>query len=102
MLRSGKKILNIIIYIIMFSFAIWLGYIIIYGNGGIVERRETQKTLDLLEEEIRELEFQIERVDLQIKDLKNNKKNIESFARELGYKNEGEVIFRFARKGKRK
>jgi cell division protein FtsB len=96
-----KKYLQCIIYIVVLVFIGWLGYTIIYGKGGIIERRETQNSLSLLEEDIRVLEHEIERIDLEIKNIKSNKKYITGLARELGYKQDGEIIFRFLPKTER-
>jgi cell division protein FtsB len=90
-----KKHLQFIIYIVLILFIGWLGYTVIYGKGGIIERRETQRNLSLLEEDINSLEHEIERIDLDIKNLKSNRKYVISLARELGYKQDGEIIFRF-------
>ena len=101
MALRNKKYLQFSIYIVLIIFIGWLGYTIIYGRGGIIERRETQKNLSLLEEDIDSLEHEIERIDLEIKNLKSNRKYMIGLAREFGYKQEGEIIFRFLPKTER-
>ena len=96
-----KKYLQFIIYIVILIFIGWLGYTIIYGKGGIIERRETLRNLSFIEEDISVLEHEIERIALEIKNIKSNKKYITGLARELGYKQEGEIIFRFLPKTER-
>ena len=44
------------------------------------------------------LEQDIEKADLELHNLESNKKHLTQLARELGYKQEGETIFRFLRK----
>lgn len=93
--KDSVNILNIAFYVIFFLFTFWIGYIIIYGNGGINNRRKASRELSLLAEEIRELEEKSKMLEWEIEHLRNHKSYIESFARELGYKKEGEIIFRF-------
>jgi cell division protein FtsB len=95
MVWKEKRYLQYIIYIVILLFIGWLGYAIIYGKGGIIERSETQRSLVLLEEDIDTLEHKIEKIDLEIKSFKDNRKLIAGLAREYGYKREGELIFRF-------
>lgn len=98
MLQGNNRFLGIIVYIVMLVFLAWLGYTVVYGNGGIIERRRTERTLTSLEEEIAALESDIERADLELRNLKSNRKYLTMLARELGYRHEGELIFRFMRK----
>jgi cell division protein FtsB len=101
MVWKDKRYLQFIIYIVLILFIGWLGYTIINGKGGIVERNETQRNLSMLEEDIATLEHEIDRIDLEIKNFKDNKKLVAGLAREFGYKQEGELIFRFLPKSER-
>jgi cell division protein FtsB len=101
MVWKEKRYLQYIIYIVILLFIGWLGYTIVYGKGGIIERSETNRSLALLEEDIDTLEHEIEKIDLEIKSFKDNRKLIEGLAREYGYKREGELIFRFLPKRKK-
>jgi cell division protein FtsB len=91
----NKRVLNIIVTVVIFLFLAWLGYAVVHGNGGILERRDTERMITRLEEEIVALEHEIARTDLELSNLKNNKKHLTQLARELGYMHEGELIFRF-------
>jgi cell division protein FtsB len=95
---GNKRVIGITVYVLMLVFLAWLGYMIVYGNGGIIERKKTERTLANLEEEIESLERVIEKTDLELHNLESNKKYLTQLARELGYKQEGETIFRFLRK----
>lgn len=74
---------------------IWVSYIIVWGKGGMVERRNLENQILDVEEEIHRLKLQEELLDIHIKNLKENRRYIEGYARELGYKKDGEVIFKF-------
>jgi cell division protein FtsB len=95
-MKYGK--LQLIIYCIIFLIAFWISYIIIYGNGGIVKRNKMTRELRVLEAEIEQLKKEKETLSWEIKNLKSNKSYIESVARDLGYKQEGEIIFKFVEK----
>jgi cell division protein FtsB len=95
-MKYGK--LQLIIYCIIFLIAFWISYIIIYGNGGIVKRNKMTRELRVLEAEIEQLKKEKETLSWEIKNLKSNKFYIESVARDLGYKQEGEIIFKFVEK----
>jgi cell division protein FtsB len=95
----NKRVLNIIVTVVIFLFLAWLGYAVVHGNGGILERRDTERMITRLEEEIGALEHEIARTDLELSNLKNNKKHLTQLARELGYMHEGELIFRFMSRG---
>ena len=95
-MKYGK--LQLIIYCIIFLIAFWISYIIIYGNGGIVKRNKMTRELRVLEAEIEQLNKEKETLSWEIKNLKSNKSYIESVARDLGYKQEGEIIFKFVEK----
>ena len=100
MIRSKSNRLQLIIYLLFFLFAFWIVYIIIYGNGGIVNREKIERELRILEEEIYELERTKERLDWEIINLRNNRPYIEAYAREIGFKKKGEIIFKFIKKSK--
>jgi len=95
-MKYGK--LQLIIYCIIFLIAFWISYIIIYGNGGIVKRNKMTRELRVLEAEIEKLKKEKETLSWEIKNLKSNKSYIGSVARDLGYKQEGEIIFKFVEK----
>lgn len=93
-----KRLGQTLNYILLFSilvFILWIGYVIVWGRGGIIERRKAQHELALLQKEIAELKKEEERLDWEIRNMKYNKRYIEGYARELGYKKEGEIIFKF-------
>jgi cell division protein FtsB len=76
-------------------FVFWIGYIIINGNGGIKNRMKASRELYILETEIQTLEQESKVMEWEFEKLMSDKSYIESFARELGYKKKGEIIFRF-------
>ncbi len=94
----NKRVFNIIVNIVIFVFLAWLGYAVVHGNGGILERRNTERMIARLEEEIGVLEYEIARTDHELSNLKYNKKHLTQLARELGYMHEGELVFRFMSK----
>ncbi|MBN2323727.1 MAG: septum formation initiator family protein [Spirochaetes bacterium] len=91
----NRRAINIIVTSVIFLFLAWLGYAVVHGNGGILERRNTERMIACLEEEIGVLEHEIARTDLELSNLKNNKKHLTQTAREFGYMHEGELVFRF-------
>ena len=100
MIRVTGNRLQLIIYLLFFLFAFWIVYIIIYGNGGIVKREKIERELRVLEEEIYGLERTRERLDWEIKNLRSNRSYIEAYAREIGFRKRGEIIFKFVKKSK--
>jgi cell division protein FtsB len=90
--------INTILYLILILSMIWVSYIIVWGKGGLVERKNLENQILSLEEEVHRLKLQEELLDIHIRNLKENRKYIEGYARELGYKKEGEVIFKFVQK----
>lgn len=56
------------------------------------------RELRVLEAEIEQLKKEKETLSWEIKNLKSNKSYIGSVARDLGYKQEGEIIFKFVEK----
>lgn len=77
---------------------LWISYLILWGKGGIVERKGLEREILLLEDEIQELRLKQDLLDIHIRNSKENRKYIEGYARQLGYKKEGEVIFKFVEK----
>ena len=95
MIQTLRKHINTIIYIALIVFAIWISYIIVYGNGGIVKRRNLETEIISLQREIRELENSSGMIDIVIQNMRENERYIEGYARELGYRREGETIYKF-------
>ena len=94
----NRRFIGISVVVLMLVFLAWLGYTVVYGKGGIIERKKTERTLARLEEEIEQLEHDIGKADFELRNLAGNKKYLTQLARELGYRKEGETIFRFLRK----
>ena len=95
MIRTLRKHLNTIIYIALIILAIWISYIIVYGKGGIVKRRNLETEIISLQREIRELENSSGMIDIVIQNMRENERYIEGYAQELGYRREGETIYKF-------
>jgi cell division protein FtsB len=98
MVRLQGKHAHYILYGIFFLFAFWVAFALVYGKGGMLERRKMTTRLDRLQEEVRDLEEQSAYLDWQVENMKKNRRTIEAYARELGFKKEGELIFRFMKK----
>jgi len=95
MIQTLRKHLNTIIYIALIVLAIWISYIIVYGKGGIVKRRNLETEIISLQREIGELENSSGMIDIVIQNMRQNERYIEGYARELGYRREGETIYKF-------
>lgn len=95
MIQTLRKHLNAIIYIALIVLSIWISYIIVYGKGGIVKRRNLETEIISLQREIRELENSSGMIDIVIQNMRENERYIEGYARELGYRREGETIYKF-------
>lgn len=95
MIQILKKHISTIIYVSLILLAVWISYIIVYGNGGIVKRRNLESQIIELKREIRELEISSGMIDIKIQSMRENERAIESYARELGYRKEGETIYKF-------
>ena len=98
MIQALRKNLNTIIYISLIVLAIWISYIIVYGKGGIVKRKNLEAEISHLRTEIQELEYTSGMIDITIQNMRYNERYIEGYARELGYRKEGETIFKFIEK----
>ena len=94
----NKPVLTVLVNIAIFGFLAWLGFAVVHGNGGILERRKTERVIARLENEIDMLEHEIARTDLAISNLKHNRRHLTQLARELGYMRQGETIYRFMSK----
>jgi len=93
---------NNIFYIVFLGLIIiWMGYIIINGKGGILRKNELEEKIIKLESEIKELEHENTFLDIKIENLSSNKRFIQGYARELGYKNDGDLIYKFIKKNRR-
>ena len=97
MQRLKKNPLGFLIYGVIFLVSIWICWILVYGKSGIVSRRNLQQRISALQEEVVHLEREIDLADLELKNLKDNT-YIEGYARELGYKKKGEVIYKFMKR----
>ncbi|KPJ86241.1 MAG: hypothetical protein AMS17_13335 [Spirochaetes bacterium DG_61] len=95
MIQALKRHLNTLIYVTLILLAVWVSFIIVYGKGGIVKRRNLEAEILTLEGEIRTLESERAMLDIVIQNLRGNKRYIEGYARELGYRKEGETIYKF-------
>jgi cell division protein FtsB len=90
--------IHLFIYFILILIAFWISFIIIYGNGGMVNRANMVRELRALEHEIQELEKEREVLEWEIRNLKESRRSIESVARELGFKKRGEIIYKFVKR----
>ncbi len=90
--------LHVVLYIIVLCVMLWVGYIVVYGSGGVFERREARRLVSALYAEIETLEREKDIAEKKIEFLQENKRYIEGYARELGYKKRGEMIFKFIEK----
>jgi cell division protein FtsB len=95
MIQALRKNLNTIIYVSLILLAVWVSFIIVYGKGGIVKRKNLEAEILALEEEIVNLEKEGAVLDIAIHNLRHNRIYIEGYARELGYRKEGEIIYKF-------
>jgi cell division protein FtsB len=95
MVHVLRKHLNTIVYVALIVIAIWISYIIVYGKGGIVKRNNLENEIVELQREIEELEIENGMIDIKIQSMRENRRAIESYARELGYRKEGESIYKF-------
>ncbi|MFW6139281.1 MAG: FtsB family cell division protein [Spirochaetota bacterium] len=82
--------------------AIWTGYVVIYGYGGLHHRKKVHSKLSELKEEIKELSEQENVLDWKIQNLKQNGPYMEGVAREMGFKKPRDVIFKVISKGNKK
>ncbi len=90
--------LHIALFIVVACVMLWIGYIVLYGNGGVFERREARRQVSALEAEITTLQREQDTAEKKIDFLHKNTRYIEGYARELGYKKKGEMIFKFIKK----
>jgi cell division protein FtsB len=92
------RVLNTALYIVIVLTVLWASFIILFGRGGMVKRRIVEKELALVESEIRALEEEIALAEIRLENLRHNTHFIEGYARELGYKKPGEIIYKFIRR----
>jgi cell division protein FtsB len=98
MRRRLITFLNSALYLALLLVVLWASFVILFGKGGVVKRRAVEKELALVEEEIRSLEEEKALTELRLANLQDNTRFIEGYARELGYKKPGEIIFKFIRR----
>jgi cell division protein FtsB len=99
MIQALRKNISTLIYISLILFAVWMSFVIVYGKGGIVRRRKLEAEIMVLRREILELEKENRMIEVSIESLRDNERYIEGYARELGYRKEGETIYKFIEKG---
>ncbi len=85
-------------FCVFLLFAFWFAYALVYGKGGAIERKKVLGQIDRLKAEIEQLESSSRYLDRRIENLRTDRRAVESYARELGFKKEGEIVYRFLRK----
>jgi cell division protein FtsB len=95
MVRLLTKNLNTIVYVVLILLSLWVSYLIIYGRGGIVRRRSLEAEIHTLQREIDDLHRESDYLDVALRNLTDNVRYIEGYARELGYRKPGETIYKF-------
>jgi cell division protein FtsB len=95
--QHGKKT-HIAIFGVFLLFAFWVAFALVYGKGGVIARKNVLGQIARLKAEIARLESGTRHLDGRIENLKTNRHTVESHARELGFKKEGETIYRFLKK----
>jgi cell division protein FtsB len=95
--QLGKRA-HVAFFCIFFLFAFWVAYALVYGKGGVIERKKVLGRIERLKAEIEQLESGSRHLDRRIENLKTDRRAVESYARELGFKKEGEVVYRFLKK----
>lgn len=96
-MRTGK-LRGLLLYAALLLLACWVCYAMVWGKGGLVRRREAAAELASLEAEIIQLEREIERTNVHLRNLRSNQRYLLGYARELGYRRPDEVIFKFIKK----
>ena len=89
---------HLVIFGIFFLFAFWVAFALVYGRGGIIVRKKLLRDIDRLQAEVHRMDERSKHLDIQIETMRRNRRTIEAFAREIGYKRDGEIIFRFMKK----
>ena len=95
--RLGRRA-HLAFFFIFFLFAFWVAYALVYGKGGVIERKKVLARIEQLRAEIERLESGSRHLDRRIENLRTDSRAVESYARELGFKKEGEVVYRFLKK----
>ena len=95
--QLGKRV-HIAFFCVFFLFSFWVAYALVYGKGGAIERKKVLGQIERLKAEIEQLESGSRHLDRRIENLKTDRRAVESYARELGFKKEGEVVYRFLKK----
>ncbi len=90
--------INIFIYLVIISVTIWIFYIIIFGNGGIIERKRIMTQIGNLEREIDNLKEEKLRLEWEIHNLKVSDDYLIRLAHSYGYKQDDEIVFKFLTK----
>jgi len=82
--------------LLMGSFILILGFLIFFGDKGILHRLRLQKELDRSKEANTKMAEDNQKLKEEVKRLQTEKKYIEEIARkELGMAKQGEIIYRF-------
>lgn len=90
--------LNTIIYILLVVVSLWIIYLMIYGHGGILERKKIINEITLLHREIDNLKSEKSRFKWEIENLISNKDYLAGLAHENGYREENETVFKFLKR----
>jgi cell division protein FtsB len=90
--NTVKKILVIGIIIAVSSYFVFL---FIYGDKGIIRYMELKDKRVELEAQIRSMKIENEMLEQRNNSLMKDPQAVEDLAREMGYKKENEIIFKF-------
>jgi cell division protein FtsL len=91
-MRMKKKPLLLLIV----SFILILGFLISFGERGIIQRLRLQKELGRLKETNTKMAEENQKLKEEVRRLQTEKKYIEEIARkELGMVKQGEIIYQF-------
>jgi cell division protein FtsB len=90
--NTVKKILVIGIIIAVSSYFVFL---FIYGDKGIIRYMELKDKRVELEAQIRSMKIENEMLEQRNNSLMKDPQAVEGLAREMGYKKENEIIFKF-------
>jgi cell division protein FtsB len=95
--QIGKKS-RIAFFGVFLLFAFWVAFALVYGKGGMIARKKVLGQIERLKTEIVQLENGSRYLDRRIENLRTDRHTVESYARELGFKKEGETVYRFLKK----
>lgn len=92
---QSQKIRKFLLIAVMLFIIGYFAYLFMYGEEGYMRYQELKATQQDMNQEIRNIELEKKQILKEIHVIRKDPYAMEGHAREMGYQQEGEVIYKF-------